>query len=787
MSFNLINSIDMKQQLSQLPRRGSALVLVMVMTLGLTLIIATTSRSAITETRVNNRHFLRLEALNAAEALANYGMAEVVNRLETQASFAQNELASNNNPLTLPANLSTLYANTNIDTSASEIVGGPVEALRTIFVPTYVEGDDNTGQFVSVREIALLSSATASAKGGSIGGTQNSSSAYVIQKVQVRDVPLLNSAIFYNMDLELHPGPKMTITGPVYVNGNYYAQAVNSLRHDGVVSVAGEFLHEYKKTGSKTKQNGHVYIKDGSGNYVSTKDSGNFYDHDMTGWAAAADVRWDKRLQDSAHDVWAMNPQGVQDYIPDDPNTAGSELQNNGYSLIEPVLPTDAADYKGDLVRESKLAFNAGLILRMEADASAPTGYRINGYRYERDVNGDPVIDASTNKPIEHSVTLPPGFVGAANVSAEGPTFVDGDGEIGEYQEDGVPNQNFVTSGLYDDRENLAQHMITVDVSRLRQAVDNTHASKDTSTLESTYWANNYDLDKHWNGVVYLEMPTVSDSTLDTAGAKDANGRRVDKIRRANIRRVEDTNNDGTIDGSDDERGFAVQLINGSTIPNPTYTDNTGLTFATNAPVYVIGNFNADGNSSTGSSTEFENDGDASNARTDGAYGGAPEPPAMIAADAITLLSSDWVHSSRGARHSNKNNGKNKRHGNSFTEVAAALVTGLKPTTPDGASNPIGVTGISGGAHNFPRFLQDLNNTMRIRGSLVALFESEVHQMPMQNTNHYAPPKRDWGFNQNFANGVMPPGAPNNRSYTMQAYREVSKAEYDAIKADLFD
>ena len=82
---------------------------------------------------------------------------------------------------------------------------------------------------------------------------------------------------------------------------------------------------------------------------------------------------------------------------------------------------------------------------------------------------------------------------------------------------------------------------------------------------------------------------------------------------------------------------------------------------------------------------------------------------------------------------------------------------------------------ISGGAHNFPRFLEYWSSELTIRGSLVALFESEVHRlsMPTDSGHYYNPPTRDWGFNENFRNGNYPPGTPNTRTYRRVSLEDI--------------
>jgi hypothetical protein len=69
---------------------------------------------------------------------------------------------------------------------------------------------------------------------------------------QSRLVPLFQFAVFYNKDLEILPGPPMTLAGPVHTNGNLFLQsdAGGSLTIDGQVTVAGRLFHGRKNDGS---------------------------------------------------------------------------------------------------------------------------------------------------------------------------------------------------------------------------------------------------------------------------------------------------------------------------------------------------------------------------------------------------------------------------------------------------------------------------------------------------------------------------------------------------------
>jgi hypothetical protein len=75
----------------------------------------------------------------------------------------------------------------------------------------------------------------------------------VQQDVQLATIPLFQFAIFYNMDLEINPGPTMTVTGPVHGNTNLYLQPQNPLIFEDDVTSAGAIITD-KKPGDPTSR-----------------------------------------------------------------------------------------------------------------------------------------------------------------------------------------------------------------------------------------------------------------------------------------------------------------------------------------------------------------------------------------------------------------------------------------------------------------------------------------------------------------------------------------------------
>ncbi len=111
--------------------------------------------------------------------------------------------------------------------------------------------------------------------------------------------PLFQFAVFYGNDLEIAPGPAMTLLGRVHSNGNLWIQAGNSLRMDSYVTCSGDIIHGRKGPGSI--DNGDVQIKDGTGTYRSMKQGAGWLDHSYSDWYDTSVARWNGRVQDTDH------------------------------------------------------------------------------------------------------------------------------------------------------------------------------------------------------------------------------------------------------------------------------------------------------------------------------------------------------------------------------------------------------------------------------------------------------------------------------------------------------
>jgi hypothetical protein len=77
-----------------------------------------------------------------------------------------------------------------------------------------------------------------------MNGTANTINLGVKQDIQLASIPVFQFAIFYNMDLEINPGPDMKVTGRVHGNANINVQPQSTLTFMSHVTAVGSIIED---------------------------------------------------------------------------------------------------------------------------------------------------------------------------------------------------------------------------------------------------------------------------------------------------------------------------------------------------------------------------------------------------------------------------------------------------------------------------------------------------------------------------------------------------------------
>ncbi len=204
-----------------------------------------------------------------------------------------------------------------------------------------------------------------------------------------------------------------------------------------------------------------------------------------------------------------------------------------------------------------------------------------------------------------------------------------------------------------------------------------------------------------------------------------------------------------------------------------------GITISTENMIYIWGSYNAlgiVGAPAAGTAT-----------LNDGGYLG-PQVPSSIVADAIFPLSKTWSDSMSSINPEGGNGGATMRTADvnvpntgEETSVRAAIIAGtnmsalqVNPDAGNGADSRL-----SGGMHNFPRFLENWLTPQRswnFVGSFCPLYYSTQALGPWIYLDQqiYGAPYRNWAFDTSFRDlSRLPPGTPMFQYVEATGFRQV--------------
>lgn len=731
--------------------RGSTLLIVTIITLAVTLVGGTLLRYALLELRLNRRNLVRIEAQNAAEAALEYAAAELATRFQNNRNFTTSTLATS--PLVahdtrLPVLFAASGSATTID-PASVVLH--VSNISSGFTRQITNSDENEfdplrGQSVVSRNVRLLARATGSLP--LVGDT----TVYATQTFEVRDSRLFNYAIFYNLRMEFHPGAPMYIWGPVHSNEDFHVSTNSELYFYDIVSTAGRIISA--PFADKTDNQRNIWMR--SGNPAAPGDPipqrridghtlgalTNQYIDSLLGinrspgenFADRASQLFSGALQDSSMGIERQNPPGVMN-------------QADARKLIAPPDFSPAANQS---IEDQKFSRKAGLYILVDnANATNSSAPRVTVFTSAADANA---YKTSANR--SAWLTANPSKVITPPTALINPT-----------------------RRLHDNREEKVVNMIDLNMGVMRSALTATAATPAAQKFVQN--GATWNAAANWTGAVYVEVENPNRGYTTTSDIPIATNALAANVKGA---------------GAGTGTSTAVRLVNGTRLPTLTTANaDAGVSIVTNAPIYIAGHFNANGTiSDTGAAVQNGSErspdpnwdnGTPNNPNDD------REVPALVAGDAINILSANWVNASGVPVGDGRENAlSTTRDGQQVgrmavkTEISAVLMGGIVETPSSGHAH------YSGGVENYPRFHEQWGNedatALLYRGSIVALFTSQYATQRWGKSGVYSAPRRRWGFHEFLANGRHPPFTPTLRTYRRLDFRDLTATEYNALLAD---
>lgn len=220
--------------------------------------------------------------------------------------------------------------------------------------------------------------------------TSNGFTKHVEKIIDIEKTPIFQYAVFYNEDLEVLPGPNMTITGRVHSNHDIYIGSGGTLTLDSsYVRAAGKFYRMRKNDG--TASTGTVRMRVGSnmGSYrnmesvtqLSAPSAAGFdsqfmgYDRngdgdytdalDYENWTLRAISQWAGTVQSGEHGIRQVETPGVGNtkmYVPTATGNGGDFTYDEGTGTYQAVAPGTGDYDKGYFYDEAGLSIVDGKV-----------------------------------------------------------------------------------------------------------------------------------------------------------------------------------------------------------------------------------------------------------------------------------------------------------------------------------------------------------------------------------------------------------------------------------------
>lgn len=568
------------------------------------------------------------------------------------------------------------------------------------------------------------------------------------------------------------------------------------------------------------------------------------FDSRMKDWTTKAIETFKGHLIDKSHEVPVLTPTGSSNYQQDVSSTTDvNEFSNGPYGLIEPVLSVGHPARKSGYF--NNLENRASLILRVEFDAStdakpvvddsgAVITDPLNNLATAANPTNRFIVRAykkrstwsSTNLDDLDRVTLPKKVFGVADstdttLSSVQPAQPYLEQYAGVFSKNGSGKVTSakITAALHDPRLGRGVNLLTIDMAELKRVME---ADPATLNGDDLTFRNEFDVATEWNatsngvsheGVLYIEFPTSL--TVDTAvknTTKVAGADHVSyKFKEGSVElrhpsRWAETDNEGRPDRTDKivpiapelrryptgaDASFkdevltkakytipAVQIINGSKLPN---INAKGFTIATNAPLYLVGNYNSDGDYTTG--TNITSTSPTAYAVTDTNWG---EIPAAIFCDTLTVLSNEWYKNRINSFYGDSGDAS-KRPVSNYVEISACIATGEYPIFEFFTHT------IESYKTLYDAMGSTQANPIIFKGSVVGMFLSEIqHIKQAYGRNKSKDIQVYWAdhgaygipatrYHQMLMDGIFPPGTPVAYTFSQVDFRLLRLGRADDV------
>lgn len=255
-------------------QHGGAFITVLGFSIILLMLVASVLKYSGSERKLNNREKIHAEARLAAEAISEYGIAQVKNILEKSSTFTDSVWSPDDQKLFVPTGTyqgsierpdNSFWAGTHVIDNSGSATEKPlmhvgkildISAGGLVLIDPLNPDNDNDplkGRRAFRYSLDILSRATTS---DTVSGKVTN---YMQQSFVIRAAPLFSNAVYYNMDLEVQPGPDFLVTGSTHANGRMYVRSASAspikIQFAGPVTAVKGFWTHFNRQTSDTNDN----------------------------------------------------------------------------------------------------------------------------------------------------------------------------------------------------------------------------------------------------------------------------------------------------------------------------------------------------------------------------------------------------------------------------------------------------------------------------------------------------------------------------------------------------
>jgi len=309
--------------------KGQALILSYLVVAVLLVYTGSLLTTAMTEKNIAERNRLTTETLYLAE-----GATE--NALKAFASGIAN--------FQIGTGPSTFSATTTYATFGGTVVNTTITALETDDKTTV----DSLGRYVYERLYEAVSTAA--------HPQNNAISVTVHQIFSRRLIPTFQHIVFYDDDLEILPGPDMTLSGRIHSNEDIYLDSNGALTVDTTYLRSAGNIYNARKDGSGSG-GGDVSVRVTKSGAPQYEDMDGLDSSDPN-WATEATSRWNGTVMSAVHGVTALTAPSVGTTAPDGYYAGQADVVITNDTIVKNgVTLTEGVDYPAGTITSSPSNF----------------------------------------------------------------------------------------------------------------------------------------------------------------------------------------------------------------------------------------------------------------------------------------------------------------------------------------------------------------------------------------------------------------------------------------------